>query len=186
MIRFVGTSLAIVVILLVPVGVAAAQNTPVVKPDLELRLKPGKLLNGVPETFTFELVNISDHDVYFPKPKADCNSALNGSIWLQLDFTPAQFNNRGSGFVCVEDQVGLPAIMHRVKDWRPLHPGETISQTLDQRELHFDDKGSGRYVFWAEYHPPTIDQRDQSTLQQAGIDFPQKYLKTAQFIYKVR
>lgn len=186
MIRFVGTSLATVAILLVSVGVVAAQNTPGGKPNLELRLKPGKLLNGVPDTFTFELANISGHDVYVPNPKTDCNSALDGSIWLQLDFTPAKFNNRGSGFGCVEDQVGLPAIMQRVKDWRQIHPGETISQTLDQRELHFDDKGAGRYVFWAEYHPPTIDQRDQCTLQQAGIDFPQKYLRTAQFIYKVR
>lgn len=88
--------------------------------------------------------------------------------------------------MCVEDQVGLPAIMHRAKDWRLLHPGETLSQTLDQRDLHFDGKGAGRYVFWAEYHPPAIDSRDQSTLQQAGIDLPQKYLKTAQFIYKMR
>ncbi|MDE3199365.1 MAG: hypothetical protein KGN79_00470 [Acidobacteriota bacterium] len=166
------------------VGVASPQNFSVTKPNLELRLTPGKLLHGVPVKFTFELVNITDHDVYVPKPKVDCISSIDGYIWLELDFTPAKFTGSGSGFGCTEDQVGLPAILDRAKDWHLLHPGETVMQILGQHELHYDDKGAGTYEFWAEYHPPTINSQDQKTLREAGIDFPRYDLKTRRFVYK--
>ena len=49
--------------LLILGGVASAQDLAVMKPNLELRLKPGKLLNGVPVGFTSNWC-ISDHDVH--------------------------------------------------------------------------------------------------------------------------
>lgn len=174
------------IFLFVLLGMLSPQNLAVTKPNLELRLTPGKLLKGVPVEFTFELVNVSDHDVYVPKPKVDCISSIDGYIWLQLDFTPAKFSDTGSGFGCVEDQVGLPAILQRTKDWQLLHPGETVRQTLHQHELHYDDKGAGRYEFWAEYHPPTINSQDQDTLRRAGMDFARQDLKTKRLIYKTR
>lgn len=186
MLRASSTRLSIAAILFAVAGAISAQHPSSIKPNLELRLKPGRLKNGIPAGFTFELVNISDHDVYVPKPKVDCVSSLDGYIWLQLDFTPAKFNDKGSGFGCVEDQVGLPAIMYRAKAWKLLHPGEAITQILDQHQLHFDDKGAGRYAFWAEYHPPTIIPSDQSALRKAGIDFAHQYLKTMTLVYKMR
>jgi hypothetical protein len=178
--------LAFVASLFVLAGVASAQNLSEMKPNLELRLTPGKLLNGVPVEFTFELVNVADHDVYVPKPRVDCVSSLDGYIWLELDFTPAKFNNSGSGFGCIEDQVGFPAILQRTRDWQLLHPGEMVRQSLRKHELHYDDKGAGTYEFWAEYHSPSINSQDQETLRKAGIDFPRQDLKTQLFVYKRR
>ncbi len=167
-------------------GMASAQKPSVTKPNLELRLTPGKVLNGVPVEFTFELVNVTDHDVYVPKPKVDCVSSLDGYIWLQLDFTPTRFSGYGIGFGCAEGRVGLPAILYRAKEWHLLHPGEAVKQTLRQQELHYDDKGAGAYEFWAEYHPPAINSQEQDTLKEAGIDFPREDLKTKRFAYKKR
>jgi len=186
MLRFAKVAVSIILMIFVATLAGSAQRPAVIEQNLELRLKPGKLLNGVPADFTFELVNVSDHDVRVPKPKVDCNSSLDGSIWLQLDFTPAKFNDKGSAFVCVDDYGSLPVITQRSKNWLLLHPGEMISQTLDQRGLHYDDKGAGRYTFWAEYHSPTIGPQDQSTLREAGIDFPHHDLKTTRFVYKAR
>src|SRR3569832_66673 len=104
MYRFAGRKSKIVVAtVLFAASAAAARNNAAERANLELRLKPGKLLNGIPGRFSFELVNVSDHDLRVPDPKVDCNSALDGSVWLQLDFTPAKFNDTGSGFGCVED-----------------------------------------------------------------------------------
>jgi len=71
------------VLFLVPFQ-ASAQNAEVPRPNLELRLVAGELRNGVPKAFTFELVNVSDHDVCVPQPVVDCYSDFYGYIWLRL------------------------------------------------------------------------------------------------------
>jgi len=56
-------------------------------PNLELRLQPGKLINGVPESFTFVFVNISDHDVLMPQPSR-CGTSTNGIVYLNVELNP--------------------------------------------------------------------------------------------------
>src|ERR1700749_2864272 len=55
--------------------------------NLELRLQPEDLVHGLPQTFTFLLVNVSDHDVRVPvAPIVDCRSELYGEIELRWRF----------------------------------------------------------------------------------------------------
>jgi len=166
-------------------ALAQAQKAVAPSPNLELRLQPVELQNGVPKAFTFELVNISDHDVHLPKPLVDCSSGLNGYIWLQLDFTPLKFSHKGSGFGCAADvdAVGIP-IKNRIQNWILLHPCEISKQTVGMQGLHYDDKGPGRYEFWAEYRPPAINPDDQKALSEAGMDFPRAALRTMHLVYR--
>lgn len=172
--------------LFVLAAVASAQDLSPAKPTLALHLDPGKLHKGLPVEFTFELVNISDHDVHVPKPGVDCVSSEDGYIWLELRFTPAKPNFSGSGFGCAAGITDLSPILRRAQDWQVLHPGEAMRQTVRHNELNYDGKGAGRYEFWAEYHPPAINSQDQGALRDAAIDFPREDLKTSRLIYTKR
>ena len=53
------------------------------QPGLELRLQPEDVQAGVPEAFTFVLVNRSNHDVRVPMPSIECDDPpFDGSIFL--------------------------------------------------------------------------------------------------------
>jgi len=57
-------------------------------PNLELRLLPGEMVNGVPQTFTFELINVSHHNVWVADPAVQCDDSYDGSLSLRVKFTP--------------------------------------------------------------------------------------------------
>ena len=44
-------------------------------PNLELRILPGERVNGVPQAFTFELINITDHNVWVPARRCNAKTA---------------------------------------------------------------------------------------------------------------
>jgi hypothetical protein len=48
--------------------------------NLELRLLPGEMANGVPQAFTFELINVSRHNVWVPEPTVECTNTYNGYL----------------------------------------------------------------------------------------------------------
>lgn len=154
------------------------------RPNLELRLVAGELGNGVPQAFTFELVNISDHDVRVPQPSVDCGSDFYGSIWLLLVFRPPHMADEWAGFGCADDRFDGDPILKRVQKWQLLHPGEVAKQTIGRDHLHYEGKDPGKYDFWADYRPPAIEQDDQKALRDAGIDFPREPLSSQHIIYE--
>ncbi len=156
---------------------ATAQSEPA--PNLELRLRPGALVDGVPDSFTFEIVNISKHDVRVPRPTVDCGDSYSGSIWLRRQFKPLRPNaESGTVFGCGAGQVHWPSILERAHEWRLLRPGESVSQTLPHAKLHYESREPGTYEFWADYTPPAVGPEDQKSLRKAGIDFAAAPLST--------
>jgi len=149
--------------------------------NLELSLEPKDIQGGVPQTFTFVLVNTSDHDVRIPAtPVVNCHSQYSGSIWLVHTFTPLTPGSPGPGGGCAASKYNWPPLMDRVKEWKVLRAGESLRIAGAK---NFDDKEAGTYKFWAEYEPPYISSDDQATLRQAGIDFPHDELATAHITY---
>lgn len=55
---------------------------------LELRMRAEKLQNGLPQAFTFDLVNRSEHDLRVAAPSVECGDNYDGSIWLRWQFVP--------------------------------------------------------------------------------------------------
>lgn len=153
---------------------AAASTTD----NLELRLQPESMDSGVPQAFTFSLVNRSDHEVRVPVPAVECEDSFDGSLWLRLDFTPLNPGTGSGGRGCAGDTMNWPPILERVGKWAILHSGESLSWSVRRERLYYEDKEPGIYEFWAEYSPPSISPADRERLQQAGIDFPQGKLTT--------
>jgi hypothetical protein len=166
--------------ILVTFGLAtavSAQTAPA--PNLELRLRPGALVDGVPDSFTFEIVNVSKHDVRMPEPMVDCADSYSGFIFIRFQFKPLHPDVKpGMGFGCASDKKKWPSILERARDWRLLRPGESDSQALPQDKLHYQNREPGTYEFWADYTPPAVGLEDQKALRKAGIDFPTVQLST--------
>ena len=164
--------------------VPACRTTNPSAPHLELRFSPGALVRGVPESFTFEIVNVSRHNIRIPKPIVDCAGQYTGFIWLRVLFKPSgSTTGVEPGFGCAADKVNWPPILQRAQAWRLLHPGESVSQTVAKEKLHYEGREAGIYEFWAVYTPPALDSRDEKTLRKAGIDFPSTPLSTRHLFF---
>src|ERR1700679_3448998 len=77
-------------------------------PNLKLRLVPRERVNGVPDGFTFKLVNISNHNLRVPQPIVDCAGDYTGYIWLGIVFTPPHAPGSELGYGCGADKVDWP------------------------------------------------------------------------------
>lgn len=153
--------------------------------NLELLLQPESIVNGMPQAFTFSLVNTSDHDVLVPAPSIDCEDAYDGVIWLQLEFRPSNPQAEpGPGSACASDRFGRPPILKRVREWKTLHAGQTLSWNVPRQRLNYEDKDAGIYEFWAEYDPPAIGASDRETLQRTGIDVPHGKLTSSHIAFR--
>ena len=76
---------------------AAAQTpAPPKSGHLELRLTAENLVAGMPQDFTIQLVNNSDHDVRLPKPILMCQDGTGrtGDLYFYDVFTPAKPDTR--------------------------------------------------------------------------------------------
>jgi hypothetical protein len=147
---------------------------------LELRLQPEDVQAGVPEAFTFVLVNRSNHDVRVPMPSIECEDPpFDGNFRLKVEFKPSRPNAPGFGSGCTNDRMDRPAIMNRVKNWKNLHPGESLSLRVVRKRLLYRYQEPGTYDFCAHYFPPSVTLSDREALNQAGIDFPQNELTSA-------
>ena len=154
-------------------GVDDAQTT-TAKPssNLELRLQTQDLQHGVPQVFTFLLMNVSDHEVRVPiVPIVDCRNPLYGELWLQVGAPLGQGISRG----CPVDPLRTQTILDRVQNWRVLRPGASMSWRAGKERGLYGDEAMGVYEFWAHYNPPVISPSDQAALRKAGIDFPTRH-----------
>jgi len=154
--------------------------------NLELRLEPKDIQKGMPQGFTFALVNISDHDVRVPVPTARiCGLDYeNGSFNLVRVFIPVPNGSRSQGQTCSSNWISGKSIMERANNWKLLRPGESLSQDMTTLNDSFLNQGAGRYEVWAWYRTPYILPEDKETLRNAGIDFPQSDLTSTHFTYK--
>jgi len=162
------------------VTAAFPQGNPEAKRDnLELRLEAEDIQDGIPQTFTFLLVNKSNHDIRVPTPAIECEDPVNdGSFWLKVNFRPSRPDENGFGYGCSNDRTDRRPILDRVKTWKNLRPGESIVLKVARERLHYDCKEPGTYEFWAYYFTPTMTPSDRKVLSQTGIDFPHSQLTT--------
>jgi hypothetical protein len=152
--------------------------------SFELQLRPDSITDGVPQGFTFSLVNTSGHDVRVPKPAIECEDSFDGALWLRLDFTAFGdaeiYGVRG----CASDTMATPPILDRAKTWTLLHAGQKLSWSATRERLDYDSRQPGIYEFWAEYSPPAIDPADREKLRAAGIDYPQAKLASGHIAFR--
>jgi hypothetical protein len=146
--------------------------------NLELRLQPERVERGVPQAFSFLLVNKTDHDVRVPIPTIECADSLNGDIELRLRFTPLKPGPPDEGRGCAHDRGDWPPIMERITDWKTVHSGDALVLHADREHLFYDDSRLGTFEFWAVYSPPSTDAADQRKLEESAIDFPHDKLRT--------
>jgi hypothetical protein len=147
--------------------------------NLELQLKPERLEQGVPQAFTFLIVNKTDHDVRIPVPTIQCEDSFDGDILLRVRFTPLKPEPADGLPGCAHDNELWPPIMDRIQDWKTLHSGDTLTLNADREHLFYEAGNPGKYEFWALYSPPSIDPSDQKRLEESRIDFPRGKLRTA-------
>jgi len=169
-VSWIPVALGVAIVCLAQSAVAQSQGA------LELRLQPGELRHGVPQAFTFILVNSGGHDVRVPPPAVECDDLLNGAIRLELTFLPLKPGPWGKGTGCSLGHAGAPAVLDRAKDWKLLHPGESLSFPATKKKLLYETRRAGTYEFRAEYFPPDLTAADKQALRDAGIDFPHEKL----------
>ena len=144
------------------------------RPNLELRLTASQVSHGLPRLFTFVLVNRSDHPVLLPPQPSLC-IGLNGTINLAMTFTPLKGEVTGWGSGCGSN-VSFPPILDRLKSWKRLEPGESLSVPYEHDSSKDFGMAAGTYDFSGTYEPPKLTPEDIATLEQAGIDFPRQTL----------
>ena len=146
--------------------------------DLELRFSSIGVNGEVPQGFSFELVNVSDHEVRLAAPQVECTDAFSGYILLNLTLKPSD-GRWVPGRGCALDSGGpWPSILERARSWKVLRPGEAMTMKRFRNTLLFDDSRAGTYDFWAEYVPPAVSPVDASLLRGSGIEFCEQRLRT--------
>jgi hypothetical protein len=124
-------------------------------------------------------VNISDHYLRLPNPAIQCMTS-DGYIQLSLIFRPLDPTQSGEGHGCAGDAYDRPQITERIKTWKVLHSGASLSM----RSKRVDHKQPGTYEFWATYVSPSIKPSDQEILRQAGIDLPRGQSTTPHVVFE--
>jgi hypothetical protein len=154
-------------------------------PNLELRLSPGEMVNGVPQTFTFRLINVSQHNVWVPDPTVECSNSVGGYLSLGVQFAPLHPPGSETRGGCVVDEF-KPPILVRAQKWKVLAPGEAIEKTASRAQLRYEVELPGTYEFWAEYHPPMLRPGEQETLRERGVDFSVENLTTSHLTFRTK
>jgi hypothetical protein len=152
--------------------------------NLELRFVPGYVVNGIPQAFTLELINVTGHNVWVADPGVQCIHSYYGYFSLRLKFTPLHPPAPESGGGCAGDKFGWPPILERVQEWTLLPPGEEIKKTVSLAAMHYEARKAGTYEFWAEYAPPRGAAGRPADLRERGIDFPLDTLTTSHLTFK--
>jgi hypothetical protein len=157
--------------------VVSAQTSARKESDVELRLEPSHVINGVPDTFSFVFVNVGDHEIRIP-PVSPCVGRHSGTLRLKLDFLPVGPPADGAGGGCGGGVSHPPPILEQAKSWRMLQPGKSLTVRYKRSELFVFEQHSGAYDFSGEYDPPRLTADESATLEHAGIDFPREPLQT--------
>jgi len=145
--------------------------------DVELRITPGELIKGVPETISFVFVNIADHEVRIP-PVSPCIGQYSGTIKLRLDFSPVTPGTTGKGAGCGGAVSHPPGILEQAKSWKRLKPSESLTFSYKRADLFVFEEAPGAYEFWGEYQPPPLTTEQAAVLEHAGITFPCEPLRS--------
>lgn len=144
--------------------------------NMALRLVPEDVQQGVPQAFTFQLVNTSGHDLRVPMPAIQCDDSYFGDLRLQLNFVPLKPGKNESGNGCSLGHGGMQDILEHANQWKLLHAGESLSLKAGKKKLFYATKLPGSYEFWAEYTPIELSASEQQQLREAGIDYPHEKL----------
>jgi hypothetical protein len=162
-------------IAMTPTVCLSQPSTQQTKGDLELRTHEEDQHSGFPEAFSFLLVNTSTHDVLLPAPSIECEDPTgDGSLRLHVEFTPLDPHQARSGSGCSNERMDHRPIFDRIKSWKTLHPGESLSLTASRERLLYRNDGPGKYEFWAYYFPPAMEPDERQALLAKGIKFPQE------------
>lgn len=139
--------------------------------DVELRITPGELIQGVPATISFVFVNIANREVRIP-PVSPCVGQYSGTIKLGFDFSPVTPQTAGKGAGCGGAGSHPPGILEQAASWKRLKPGESLTVSYKRVELFVFEEAPGAYEFWGEYQPPRLTTGEIAVLEDAGISFP--------------
>ena len=143
--------------------------------DIELRIQTQDVGSGLPVGVSFQLVNTSGHDILLPPPSIACeNPTLDGSIFLKTDFTPRDPDAPRQGDNCTNDNMNHMSIFERIKSWKTLHPGESLSLSASRKRLGDNLQDPGTFDFWAIYFPPAMNKDERKALLAQGIQIAQE------------
>lgn len=157
-------------------------------PELSVILEPMEIVDGIPQAFSFHLINVGPKDLRIPEPNIDCShSTADGSLWLSESWQPWVGNGlgKGSGF-CDFGGSGLPSplITDLVLRWHLLKRGDSLYIKATRAQLHYDTTRPGLYTFSATYFPPLLSRHDEQFLNQAGITVPRQRAASASIQYR--
>src|SRR6266581_8455784 len=155
--------------------IVSAQTSARKQSNVELRIRPSQLINGVPDTISFVFVNITDHEVSIP-PVSPCIGRYSGIVSLRLEFSPVGPRTAGKGGGCGGAVSHLAGILEEVKSWKRLQPGESLTVSYQRSELFVFEEAPGAYEFWGQYQPPHLTAEEMTALEHAGIDSPREPL----------
>ena len=172
-------------LLWVPQSTELLRVTPTVPGNLELRLQPEAIYDGVPGAFTFWLINRSDHDVRVPMPSVECGNGYNGAVWLRVRFKPMVPGPAAVMHGCILDSFRQD-VLDRASKWKVLHSQGAMQLHAKTGELYLNEEAAGTYELWADYQAPAVSEQEAQTLRRAGIDFPHGDLSSPHFIFKKR
>ena len=147
--------------------------------SLQLIIEAQSISHGTPQMFTFKIVNNTDHDIYLPKPTVECSDSFDGTLLLNVKFTPLNPDDGGRGGGCGGSSWGeWPSILVRLKSWQIISAGKSLTINANQSLFFYEDDKPGRYEFWATYKPAFVEKVDQELLFGIGIDFPRAELNS--------
>ena len=154
-------------------GLLAAEDKVTKAAPLKLILNASSLTDGMPDGFTFTLINSTDHDFKLPSPDLECSDSIDGTVVLRVEYITSHGGSEptGTGGCAGDLYGGWPSIFERVKTWKTLGAGETLILKGKRDQLFYSDKKPGRYEFWAAYEPPYVEDVDQQLLFGSGFDF---------------
>ena len=111
---------------------------------LTLQIEGEDLLGGVPEAFSFVLLNEGNRDIYVPNPEIRCEGrAYDGMILMAVSFKPYDPRDGSSGNGCTEENRPVLAIQERLKSWVVLHPGKSLTLKASREKLGYLDSIAG-------------------------------------------
>ncbi|MGA7318627.1 MAG: hypothetical protein WBX22_32200 [Silvibacterium sp.] len=143
--------------------------------DIVVRIQAQDVTAGLPVGFSFQLVNTSGHDILLPSPSIRCEDpTMAGSIYLKTNFTPRDPNAPRQETACTNDNTNHLPIFERIKGWKTLHPGESLSLSASRKRLGNDFQDPGTYDFWAIYFPPAMEKEERKALLARGIHIAQE------------
>ena len=159
-------------------------------PELSLILEPGPVVDGVPVSFVFHLINVSQRDFRIPDPYVDCSNATpNGSFWLNESWQPPAGPGLGKGGgSCDFGGSGLrpPPITETAKHWHVLKPGDSFYLQATQSRLYFHAAKTGVYTFSAVYLPPALTESQIEALEEEDVAIPHQKATSASVQYEKR